>query len=96
MNVFFFRSIDATAESPSLGRLINHSLNGNLETRILDDHGVPRLCFFAKRDINIGEQLTYNYGEDRRNVLKALPWLKGTIGEWCTLLLRFLPPGKRL
>lgn len=79
---FFYCSIDATAESPYLGRLINHSVKGNLTPRILGVGGTPRLYFYAARDINVGEQLSYNYGENRQRVLKTLPWLRGDTGQW--------------
>ena len=63
-----------------MGRLINHSLDGNLTVKVIDSHGVPRLCFYAKRDILAGETLDYDYGEDRRPILKALPWLRAKAG----------------
>jgi len=31
----------------------------------------PRLCLFARRDINEGEEIRYDYGEDS----KKLPWV---------------------
>lgn len=69
--------IDATAETEKLGRLINHSKkNPLLSAKIVEVEGLPRLAFFAKRDISIGEHLTYDYGDNRRHVLRDFPWMK--------------------
>ena len=69
-------AIDATEESPRLGRLINHSHNQfNLITKVFMLDGQPRLYFVARRDINLGEELTFDYGDtDKRSVL-SFPWL---------------------
>lgn len=55
-------SIDATAEEGSwgIGRLINHSIYGNLATVKVVVDGVPRLAFIAKREIKAGEELAYD------------------------------------
>ena len=56
--------IDATNESESLGRLINHSRkHPNLTTRLKVVCGEPRLVFFAKKDIAEGTELLYEYGD---------------------------------
>ncbi len=59
-----------------MGRLLNHSKkNPNVYTKIMevDDH--PYLCLMAKKDVEVGEELQYDYGEKRVDVIKALPWL---------------------
>eukprot|EP00026_Physarum_polycephalum_P003576 Phypoly_transcript_03589.p1 GENE.Phypoly_transcript_03589~~Phypoly_transcript_03589.p1 ORF type:complete len:350 (-),score=56.09 Phypoly_transcript_03589:111-1160(-) len=68
--------IDATAENGTfgIGRLINHSVNGNLDTVKLVIDGVPRLAFIANRDISAGDELAYDYGD--RTSFAAYPWLK--------------------
>ena len=69
--------IDATNESESLGRLINHSrMHPNLTTRLKVVCGKPRLVFFAKKDIAEGTELLYDYGDRRKIVQKFHPWLK--------------------
>jgi hypothetical protein len=44
-------------------RFINHSCNPNCETELIDNH----IWIVALRDINEGEELTYNYGYDLDN-----------------------------
>ncbi|XP_025837662.1 N-lysine methyltransferase KMT5A [Agrilus planipennis] len=67
--------VDATAETGRLGRLVNHSRNGNLITRTVSVDGVPRLILVAKEDISTGEELTYDYGDRSKESLKYHPWL---------------------
>ena len=71
-------SIDATEETGRVGRLINHSqqiYNQNLVTKVSELNGKPHLCFIAKKNTDINEELLYAYGERRRNVFKDNPWL---------------------
>ena len=68
--------IDATFESGLCGRLVNHSRsNANLKPRLLTIRNSPRLVFFAKKDIEINEELLYDYGDRRKKILARLPWL---------------------
>ncbi|XP_031331472.1 N-lysine methyltransferase KMT5A [Photinus pyralis] len=67
--------IDATAESGRLGRLVNHSRNGNLITRTVSVDGYPHLILLAKDDIAVGEEISYDYGDRSRESLKNHPWL---------------------
>ncbi|XP_057506087.1 histone-lysine N-methyltransferase SUVR3 [Actinidia eriantha] len=60
-------NIDATVMG-NVSRFINHSCDGgNLSTVIVRSSGalLPRLCFFASRDIQKDEELTFSYGEIR-------------------------------
>ncbi|KAL0818265.1 hypothetical protein ABMA28_008756 [Loxostege sticticalis] len=66
--------IDATAESGRLGRLLNHSRNGNLLTKTVWVDG-PRLVLLAAHDIAPGEELTYDYGDRSKESLQHHPWL---------------------
>ncbi|XP_041972161.1 histone-lysine N-methyltransferase PR-Set7 [Aricia agestis] len=66
--------IDATAESGRLGRLVNHSRNGNLSTKALWVDG-PRLVLLAATDVAAGDELTYDYGDRSRESLRHHPWL---------------------
>lgn len=57
-------NIDATRIG-NVARFINHSCDGgNLLSILVRNTGslLPRLCFFAKRDIVEGEELTFSYG----------------------------------
>lgn len=67
--------IDATAETGRLGRLVNHSRNGNLITRTVSVDGYPHLVLLAKDDIAVGEEINYDYGDRSRESLKNHPWL---------------------
>lgn len=75
IDFFFFYSIDATAETGKPGRLVNHSRNGNLMTKIVSYKNKPHLVLLAKDDINEGEELTYDYGDRRKEALIHHPWL---------------------
>lgn len=69
--------IDAIIESSHMGRLINHSrTHANLITRVIPVHGIPRLVFFAKGDIEEKSELLYDYGDRRKQAQQFHPWLK--------------------
>ena len=69
--------VDATAEDETFGRLINHSRSDpNLVMKIVVVENVPRVIFFALKNIEIGHELCYDYGEKRKDILKKFPWLK--------------------
>uniref|UniRef100_A0AAQ4PPH5 [histone H4]-lysine(20) N-methyltransferase n=1 Tax=Gasterosteus aculeatus aculeatus TaxID=481459 RepID=A0AAQ4PPH5_GASAC len=55
--------VDATRESERKGRLINHSKNGNCQTKLHDIDGVPHLVLVASRRVDEGEELLYDYGD---------------------------------
>jgi [histone H3]-lysine36 N-dimethyltransferase SETMAR len=58
-------NIDVTKVG-SVARFINHSCDGgNLQPVLVRASGslLPRLCFFAARDIVEGEELTFSYGD---------------------------------
>ncbi|XP_051823898.1 N-lysine methyltransferase KMT5A-like [Antechinus flavipes] len=80
MYYFHYRSkgycVDATKESGRLGRLINHSKSGNCQTKLHPINGVPHLIVIATRDIAVGEELLYDYGDRSKASLEAYPWLK--------------------
>lgn len=60
-------NIDASRVG-NVARFINHSCDGgNLSTILVRSSGafLPRLCFFASKDIKEGEELTFSYGEIR-------------------------------
>ncbi|XP_077410424.1 uncharacterized protein LOC144040249 [Vanacampus margaritifer] len=56
--------VDAATEDGSLGRLVNDDhINPNATMKYLNVQGKPHLCLFATRDIDPGEEITYNYGD---------------------------------
>lgn len=67
--------VDATPESNRLGRLVNHSRNGNLLTKTITLDDTPRLVLIAKEDIQPGDEVTYDYGDRSKESLKYHPWL---------------------
>ncbi|XP_061499188.1 histone-lysine N-methyltransferase Set8 [Anopheles gambiae] len=67
--------IDATAESGKLGRLVNHSRNGNLVTKTVPINNRPHLVLIAKEDIEKGVEVTYDYGDRSKEALLHYPWL---------------------
>ncbi|KAK3162077.1 hypothetical protein QOZ80_1BG0085080 [Eleusine coracana subsp. coracana] len=74
-------NIDATKVG-NVARFINHSCDGgNLQPVLVRSSGslLPRLCFFAARDIVEGEELTFSYGDARLRP-KGLPCFCGTLG----------------
>ena len=69
-------SVDATADNGRKGRLLNHSkMSANVLTRLTEVDSQPYLCLVAARDIRVGEQLEYDYGERAREALDSHPWL---------------------
>jgi len=68
--------IDATAETDRLGRLLNHSkLDGNCQAKLFETSSRPYIILVAARDIDVGEELTYDYGERDKTAIEAHPWL---------------------
>ena len=60
-----------------IARYLNHSRKGNLSPRkIIDKNKKPHIVLFANRDIDPDEELTFDYGERREEILKIFPWLK--------------------
>lgn len=76
--IFIVCSVDSTKDNGRKGRLLNHSKkHPNVVTKVmeLDGHPCPYLCLVARRDIEIGEELVYDYGERRAEVVDLMPWL---------------------
>ncbi|VDK87504.1 unnamed protein product [Litomosoides sigmodontis] len=68
--------VDATDETPYKGRLINHSvIRPNLKTKVIELNGSKHLILIAKRDIDIGEELLYDYGDRTPCTVVENPWL---------------------
>jgi histone-lysine N-methyltransferase SETD8 len=67
--------VDATTESGRLGRLVNHSRNGNLITKTVSIMNRPHLVLIAKEDIPSGEEVMYDYGDRSKESIRYHPWL---------------------
>ncbi len=52
--------IDANIDG-GLAKYINHSCNPNCKLIQWYVEGLPRLCFFARREIERGTELTFDY-----------------------------------
>lgn len=59
-----FFSIDATVENNRMGRLCNHATgkSATAKVRVVVVNNVPHVCLFAKRDMDVGDQVLYDYG----------------------------------
>uniref|UniRef100_A0AC34GQT5 Histone-lysine N-methyltransferase n=1 Tax=Panagrolaimus sp. ES5 TaxID=591445 RepID=A0AC34GQT5_9BILA len=70
--------IDAR-EYGNITRFINHGCEPNLEIKLVRTGIIiPRLTLFSKRDILMGEELSYNYGTDfAANLTEGPPCLCG-------------------
>ena len=71
--------VNASKEVPGrFGRLVNHSFKSpNCQIEVIDNFkGYPHLLIVAARDLQIGEELTIDYGVTDREVLEANPWLR--------------------
>ena len=69
-------STGATKDDHRYGRMVNHSRKApNALLKVFSIDGVPRLCLIAFRNIEIGEELLYDYGERRKEVIESNPWL---------------------
>lgn len=72
----FFIDYGSGIFSNYLGRLINHSKkNSNCQPKVIVVRDQPRLILVALRNIEIGEELFYDYGERRKDIIEAFPWL---------------------
>lgn len=74
--MFSVCSVDATKDNSKMGRMVNHSKkHPNTTTKVIEVDGMPKLILLALRDIRTNEELVYDYGERRADVIKAMPWL---------------------
>ncbi|KAF6029874.1 SETD8 [Bugula neritina] len=69
--------IDATRESGKYGRLLNHSrTKPNCVTKTVEIAEKAYLILVAARDIAVGEELVYDYGDRSKEAIQNNPWLK--------------------
>uniref|UniRef100_A0AAV2J8W8 SET domain-containing protein n=1 Tax=Knipowitschia caucasica TaxID=637954 RepID=A0AAV2J8W8_KNICA len=68
--------IDATQDDGTFGRLVNDDhYNPNCKMKLIVLKDKPHLFLFALREINQGEEITYDYGGS------DCPWRKEGVGE---------------
>jgi [histone H4]-lysine20 N-methyltransferase SETD8 len=71
-------AIDATT-SDDASRYVNHSRkDANLVPKAVenvDRPGMPIIVFKAKRNLVAGEELLFDYGDRRPEVVESFPWL---------------------
>lgn len=76
--------VDAT-EAGSIARFTNACCDPCLYSKIVDVDGQPKLMFFAKADIQAGQEVTYDYrfraqeGRDLTPCLCGAPKCRGTL-----------------
>lgn len=61
--------MDAAREDGSLGRIVDDHINPYSKMETITVDGKTQLCLFALKDINPGEEITYNYG------VSDCPWI---------------------
>ena len=70
------KCVDATNDNGRLGRIINHSkTSANLKSEVFTHNEKPHLVFFAKSDIQKGQELLFDYGDRSKESIKKFPWL---------------------
>ncbi|CAG2109698.1 unnamed protein product, partial [Medioppia subpectinata] len=68
--------LDATAPTARFGRLLNHSRkHPNVKAVAVEYEGRPYVVLKTLREINVDEELRYDYGERDPAVIAAKPWL---------------------
>ena len=71
-------SIDTTKQIGTVGRYISHDRDvPNVKCRKVEfvDDNRPHLIFFAIRDIAVGEEIAYEYGDFSQESAHNHPWL---------------------
>jgi len=74
--------IDATRKG-NLARFINHSCDPNCYARVITVDGQKKIVIYSKKDIGIGEEITYDYKfpieEEKIPCLCGSPKCRGTL-----------------
>lgn len=74
--IIIYFSVDATEETSRVGRLVNHSKHdANTIPKVYEVNNKPEIWLVASKDIMPGEEILFNYNENRKAVLKSNPWL---------------------
>lgn len=73
----YVTSVDATEDRGRLGRLLNHSrVDFNVVSKIVEIDSIPRIIFYAAKNIEENVELLYDYGDRTLKSLKLYPWLR--------------------
>lgn len=68
--------VDAT-DSTHMSRFINHSRrHHNVRPKLVVQDFEPVIVFVTTRRIEEGEEILFDYGDRRRDVISSNPWLK--------------------
>jgi hypothetical protein len=75
--------LSASTDLHKFGPLMNHARGCrkvNTEVRLLNGHNSAAVVvyFVAKCDIQTGDEILWNYGEKRHDVMQANPWLRNS------------------
>lgn len=71
-------NIDAT-RCGNFTRFCNHSCDGNLRVEAVRvDSYVPQLAFFTRRDVDTGEELTFDYGGGEEEKVGSVPTVEAS------------------
>lgn len=80
VNYLFDLTIESTIDSYVKGnkaRFLNHSNDPNCECKVIFAQGDWRIAIYAKRNIDIGEELTFKYIYDEKlEKRKLFSWMK--------------------
>ena len=67
--IFFFFSIDATGTEGHMCQYVNDgTINSSMTLRKFKNLNKPRLCFYAIKYIKEGEEMLYDYGDEKNNL----------------------------
>ena len=69
--------IDASHDDGRMGRFVNHCSKGNrnIEPRLKLIEGTLNVIFKTIKDIEIGTELLWDYGERRKDIIASFPFL---------------------
>lgn len=74
---FYYFSIDVIVESGRLGRFINYSkIVGNCYIKLIEIKNRLYFMLMVLRDIFVGEEFLYDYGDRNKDFLEFYSWLK--------------------
>ena len=66
---------DAT-NSEGFARYFNHSrIRNNIYPKLVKESSIPKIYFFAIRNITEGEELLFDYGDRSPSAVLKCPWL---------------------
>ena len=69
--------VDATTDSGTLGRLLNHSRHRpNCVAKPYKMKNIDYIILVSLCDIFPGDELTFDYGEKRQEIIDLNPWIE--------------------